>query len=32
MGVPESRENINLTPGKHPKENIEVSEHGENLK
>jgi hypothetical protein len=23
---------LNLTPGKYPKENIQVSEHGENLK
>jgi hypothetical protein len=23
---------VNLTPGKYPKENIQVSEHGENLK
>jgi hypothetical protein len=28
----ETSEKLNLTPGKYPKENIQVSEHGENLK
>jgi hypothetical protein len=28
----ETSAKLNLTPGKHPKENIQVSEHGENLK
>jgi hypothetical protein len=28
----ETSEKLNLTPGKYPKENIKVSEHGENLK
>jgi hypothetical protein len=28
----ETSEKLNLTPGKYPKENIKVSEHGANLK
>jgi hypothetical protein len=28
----ETSAKLNLTPGKYPKENIQVSEHGENLK
>jgi hypothetical protein len=28
----ETSEKLNLTPGKYPKENIQDSEHGENLK
>jgi hypothetical protein len=28
---PETSAKLNLTPGKYPKENIQVSEHGENL-
>jgi hypothetical protein len=28
----ETSEKLNLTSGKYPKENIQVSEHGENLK
>jgi hypothetical protein len=28
----ETSEKLNLAPGKYPKENIQVSEHGENLK
>jgi hypothetical protein len=28
----ETSAKLNLTPGKYPKENIHVSEHGENLK
>jgi hypothetical protein len=28
----ETSAKLNLTPGKHPKENIQVSEHSENLK
>jgi hypothetical protein len=35
MDLTESSETsakLNLTPGKYPKENIQVSEHGENLK
>jgi hypothetical protein len=31
-GVRLSLEKLNLTPAKYPKENIQVSEHGENLK
>jgi hypothetical protein len=30
--VSETSAKLNLTPGKYPKENIQVSEHGENLK